>query len=224
MLHHYSELYFYASFTNIAYLWNMEFWVGTGANFHLLKQLALCAMLNGEKELASKYFRLLKQSLFYKTWAEEHEQYNNDHGLLMKHPVYSLIKYYMPEEDFVAPINFPLPAYYMFLQESFIKNGERCILARLYLKNLDQFMHVMQVVSKKKELPACMQEALLIYAAGHNDPTILQKFKINKRQQEIVSRFLTEYERYKNNPPLAREKLEKYKGTYCYFYFCTKLH
>jgi hypothetical protein len=223
ILYYYSDLYFHASFTNAAYLWSMEFWVGAGANFYLLKQMALCAMLNGEKELASKYFNLLKQSLFYKKWAEEQEQYNNDPKMLMEHPVYKQIKYYMPKENFVIPIDRSLPVYYMFLRESFYKNAERGILAALYLKDFNQFMRIMQAMDGKNELSACMQEGLIIYAAFSNDFALLEKFRIDKRLKEKVIYCVNEYKKYGNNPDLLKERLKKnYKGTYCYYYFFIK--
>ena len=212
-----SDIYFYGSFVNVAYLWDMEFWVGTGANFSLLKQMALCAMLSGEKELASKYLNLLKQSLFYKKWAEEH---SNNPDILTENPAYKQIKQYMPEEDFVIPSKYPFPFYYQCLGESFAKNVERCILASLYTKNFGWFMQIMAVVRTEDELPDCIQEALIIYAMLNNNFAPLERFKFNKKLEEKVVYCVNECSKYKNNPKLVEEKLRKrYKGTYCYYYF-----
>ena len=222
-LYYYSELFFHASFPNVAYLWNMEFLVSMGSNFHLLKQMALCAMLSGEKELASKYLNLLKQSLFYKKWAEKQERYNDNPDTLMENPVYKQIKQYMPEENFVIPVNYSLPIYYMFLEKSFVKNKEKCLLAGLYTRDIKQFMQDMQSVQSDDELPVCVQEGLLIYAIANNDFRVLERFRIDGKLKEKVTRFVNEYKRYGNNPNLAEEKLRKnYKGTYCYFYFFKK--
>jgi hypothetical protein len=222
-LYYYSELYFYASFPNVAYFWNMEFWVAMKANVHLLKQMALCAMLNGEKELASRYFNLLKQSLFYKKWAEEQERYNDNPDMLMKNPVYKQLKQYIPVENFIIPANYSLPIYYHYLQNPFTNNIERYILASLYLRDLNRFMWVMQTARSEAELPACMQEGLLIHALVNNDFSALERFKINEKLKEKVFGFVNEYNKYKDNPKLAEEKLKKnYRGTYCYFYFFKK--
>ena len=222
---YHSDLHLYASFPNVAYFWNMEFWTGTGANIYLLKQMALCAMLNGEKKLAARYFNLLKQSLFYKTWAEEQEQYNDNPDILTKHPVYKQIKQYVPEENFVVLTQYPFPYYYQFFQESFAKNIERCILASLYVRDFNWFIQIMQVVQTEDELPDCMQEALLIHALLNNDFSLLEKFKINKKLEEKVTYCVKECNKYKNNPKLVEEKLRRrYKGTYCYFYFFATLN
>jgi hypothetical protein len=221
-LFYYSELYFYASFPNVAYFWNMEFWVAMKSNVDLLKQMTLCAMLNGEKELASKYFNLLKQSLFHKKFAEEQEQYNNP-DMLMKNPLYKQLKKYIPEENFVIPANYSLPIYYHYLRNPFTNNIERYILASLYLRDLNRFMFVMQAARSEAELPTCMQEGLLIYAMVNNDFPALERFKINEELKEKVFGFVNEYKKYGDNPKLAEEKLKKkYMGTYCYFYFFKK--
>jgi len=220
---YYSDLYFYASFPNIAYLWSMTYWVGSGGNFYFLKQMALCAMLNGEKELASRYFNLLKQSLFHKAWAEEQERYNNDPNILTKNPVYNQIKQYMPEEDFVIPIRYPLPVYYQFLGESFWKNAERAILASLYIKDLNLFMQIMQAIYSENEFPACMQEGLVLYAMFNNNFTAIERFEVNKTLAEKVINCVNIYNECGNNKELAEEKLKKdYQGSYCYFYFFGK--
>jgi hypothetical protein len=222
-LYFYGDLCFYASFPNLSYLWSMEFWVSSGANFYLLKQMALSAMLNEEKELASKYFNLLKQSLFYKKWAEEQERYNDNPGMLAENQVYKHIKQYIPQEDFAIPIQYSFPYYYRFFKKSFTNNGERRILASLYLGDLNLFMRIMQFVPAKNELPTYVQEAILLYAILNNNFIVLESFRINKNLKEKVIRFVNEYKKYGNNKKLAEEKLKKdYKGTYCYFYFFAK--
>ena len=224
--YYYSDLYFYASFPNVAYLWDMEFMVVSGANFYLLKQMALCAILNGEKELASKYLNVLKQSLFYKTWAEKQEQYNNNPEIITQNSVYKQIKQYMPEDNFVIPIKLPFPFHYQELREiSFLKNMERCILASLYIKDLGQFMQIMQFLDGEQELPDCMQEGLIMYALLNNDFNLSNNFKISERIKNKVTNCITEYNKYRNDPKTAEERLKKeYEGSYCYFYFFANLN
>jgi len=221
--YYYSELFFYASFPNVAYFWNMEFLTGVGVNFHLLKQMALCSMLNGEKELASRYLDLLKQSLFYKEWAEKQEQYNNNPDMLMKNPVYEQMRQYEPKENFVIPMNYSLPVYYKFLQRVSTKNMERYILACLYTSDLKTFAHIMQHIRTKEDLPVCVQEALLIYSIITNDSAILKRFKINKQLKENVTYCMNVYKKYGSNRDLAEQQLKKHKGTYCYFYLFSNI-
>jgi len=220
--HYYSDLYFHASFLNVAYLWNMEFWVVTGSRFYFLKQMALYAILSGEKELASRYLHLLKQSLFYKKWAEEQERYINDPEILKENKVYSQIKHFIPKEDFIAPVNYLFPNFYLYLGWTSPENMERCMLACLYTKNLDRFISIMRSIGSKGELPACMQEGLLIYAIGMNDFAVLEKFNIDRKLKENVIHCVNVYKQYENNRELAEKKLKACKGTYCYFYFFSK--
>ena len=79
-------------------------------------------------------------------------------------------------------------------------------------------MMIMQSIRSKIDLPACMQEAVLMYAISKNDPALLERFKIDEKLKEDVIHFVSVYKKYGNDRKLAEEKLKKYKGTYCYFY------
>jgi len=221
-VYYHSELFFYASFTNVAYLWNMEFMMGVGTNFHLLKQMALCSILNGEKELASRYLNLLKQSLFYKKWAIKQERYNNNPIALLENPVYHQIKQHMPEENFIIPMQHTLPIYYKFLWgNSLSKNLERAVLANLYIKDLNSYVQIMQYVNLP-ELPDCMQEALIIHAMINNDYSLLSRFRINNQLKEKVTSFVSECQKQRKlniSQQEAKQRLKNYKGTYSYHYF-----
>jgi hypothetical protein len=143
--------------------------------------------------------------------------------MLAENPVYKQIKHYMPEEDFVIPIRYPFPHYYRLFKKSLMKNGERCILANLYLRDLNLFMQIMQIAHIKSGLPTYVQEAILLYAMLNNNFAVLDRFKIDENLKKKVHYCVNEYKKHKNNPKLAEEKLKKnYKGTYCYFYFFGK--
>lgn len=78
------QMNYYGGQTNICYRWAVELSVEFGWQVSRLKLLVKCALLNGERELAQKYNRRLKQTLFHKAWAEKYQQYT-DHPEQMKH-------------------------------------------------------------------------------------------------------------------------------------------
>lgn len=56
--------------TNFAIRWCIENGVEYGPKFNNLKILALCSLINGEGDAASKYLNILKNTIYYKDWAE----------------------------------------------------------------------------------------------------------------------------------------------------------
>jgi len=66
-------IYFNHAKINFAYRWCIENSVEYGYSFDNLKMLAKCAIINHEWDLARRYLDILKQSLYYKDWAEKYE-------------------------------------------------------------------------------------------------------------------------------------------------------
>lgn len=59
---------------NFAIRWCIENGVEYGFNINDYKILIKCALVSGEEEVAHKYINILKQTLFYKEWAEHYEK------------------------------------------------------------------------------------------------------------------------------------------------------
>lgn len=66
-----SLIYYHYGMPNYSYRLCMERGVEFGWRVEQLKYMARCSILNGEMQLARKYLRLLKQTLFHDTWADE---------------------------------------------------------------------------------------------------------------------------------------------------------
>ncbi len=84
----------------------------------LTKRMAECCIINGQYKVALKYISILKQSLFYRTWAEEAETMLGKENWVNSHPVYGRLRQYRLDTPF------------------FYSYGEvNKIFAHLYLKN-----------------------------------------------------------------------------------------
>lgn len=81
-------IYFNYAKLNFCYRWCLEDAVEYGMKVEYLKYMARCAIFSGDKLVARKYLRTLKQTRFHADWAEEQEKLLNDPALLKKDPLY----------------------------------------------------------------------------------------------------------------------------------------
>jgi len=68
------NLYLHYGVPNYCYRWCLEDGVEFGWRADHLKYLVRCSLLNGEWQVALKYIDLLKQTKYYREWAEHYEQ------------------------------------------------------------------------------------------------------------------------------------------------------
>lgn len=66
-----------------------------------LRRMAECNIVNGQYLVASKYIDLLKQSLFYSSWARQAEAYLYDEGRIANQPEWNQKRQYRLDEDFL---------------------------------------------------------------------------------------------------------------------------
>lgn len=66
-----------------------------------MKRMAECQIVNGRYKVAGKYLDILKQSLFYRNWAEEHERFIMDETAVETDPVYAYLRQVRFEKDFL---------------------------------------------------------------------------------------------------------------------------
>lgn len=79
-----SLIYYNHAKTNFAYRWCIENSVEFGYTFDDTKLLARCALVSGEWDVAKKYLDILKQSIYYKDWAEKYYPILKNHALIKK--------------------------------------------------------------------------------------------------------------------------------------------
>lgn len=63
------------------------------------KRIAECYIINGKYALAQKHLNLLKNSLFYCSWAKEAEQYLGHEAKINSHPIWGRLRQLRPKED-----------------------------------------------------------------------------------------------------------------------------
>lgn len=221
-----TDLYFYCSLPHKAYRWEMEKWVTTGRNFEELKHFVIYALIRDEQALAHKYIDLLKQSTFYKGWAEDYEKYiGHRDQLFADFPSFKKVVDREVKENIYTQ-NTNLQLAYAKYKHPTPEQLQFRLMLDLYYLNMDQFVADFSVAKDMytQQMPSYLQEAVTIYAMKINNPNILRMFPINPQVVQQTQNFFSEFSQYKNDKEAGAKAMERYKGTFVYHMIYSNLY
>jgi hypothetical protein len=98
------EIYYHLGLVNTAQRFafeGMEAIPGNQKSVRSIRRLAETNIINGQYEVARKYLFLLKQTLFYKKWAEKAETYLYNEEKINAHPEWGKLRQFRPKKDFL---------------------------------------------------------------------------------------------------------------------------
>ncbi len=212
----------YAGLTNPAYHTAMELITINGPRLHNLKVMAICALLNGEKELARKLLKVIGSTPFEDAFVEKYAPMIDEPKLIEADPTLQHIRQLAPMEDRFEQ-NYRTPAflgYNLGLLSGTDNTLLTSIAACLYTKDLDNMLTRARILQKKQYLPTCVQEAIAV-AALKRDGLLKQFPNINPFIEDKVRSFFLDAKPYsKDKKALRKELKEKWLGTYMYYYYC----
>lgn len=93
-----------------------------------MMRMAECRIVNGQYKVASKYVDILKHTLFYREWAEEHEKFLFNEELVEADPVYHYLRVVRSEEDYL----FHYPEMDKMLAKLYAHNNNNIMAAWYY--------------------------------------------------------------------------------------------
>ena len=93
-----------------------------------MMRMAECRIVNGQYKVASKYIDILKHTLFYRKWAEEHERFLFNEELVDADPVYHYLRVVRSEEDYL----FNYPEMDKMLAKLYAQNNNNIMAAWYY--------------------------------------------------------------------------------------------
>jgi len=222
--------YFQYGKMNYCYKWCMEGMVEYGMNAYYLNYFVLSCIFNGEKELAQKYNDILKKTLFHRKWANDHQPFIDDPGLLETNSSFNKIKPLTRFDDYLDG-DHGLLEHYIRNSFAFLRGGppemvELCILYNMELKNIERFWPAFFYWCKtNKRIPVHFQEAALIYNhLEHKYPLDLSRF--DKTVLANFDRFLAFVKQYANYPESAVKDMyyKQFGNTFWYYYFFVNDH
>lgn len=126
--------YQYGKF-NFCYRWCIENAVEYGWRAEYLKHAARCMLLSGQHKLAMRYIDILKETLFYRSWACEMEEYVNNPQRISK------------QEEFRMPLLMYSYPDALELDDSYVE---------VYLSKSLSNIHTKRMPASMPKLPLCL--------------------------------------------------------------------
>jgi hypothetical protein len=152
-----------------------------------IRRLAETNLINGHYEVANKYLSLLKQTLFYKKWAEEAATYLYNEEKINAHPEWGKLRQFRPKKDFLFSEQEKDQMLGLLYQNNTNNRMayEYLLAYTLLVKDLLHFYEYYRLLENKKQdeaIPKSYQEALVFisgkanFKAGQNEEVFYKQY------------------------------------------------
>lgn len=193
-----------------------------GPRLAVLKRLALCALLQGERSLCHKYLTMIAANPFENAFVERLHTYlahpdRVTHDETLAHVMHLAPHDSQFEQAYTPPIYI---GYNLALTRGNAYGLQTSLAACLYAKRLDDLPQRADVLAANgRPFPDVLQQALVI--ASQQRPELIQRYpQIGRFVPAELTAFLTDAQPYKDEPATMRRKLrDRWGGTYYYYYF-----
>ena len=213
---YYAEACLSAGLVYPAYHHAMERMVIDGPTCYTLKQLTLCALLNGEYALANRYLYLLSNMPFEQEFVRKYMPMVAHPERILSDAYFHRILEMVPMADtFEQAYRAPLFIGYN-VQTNQVRSAaalEASLVACLYTKMLPAVVQRAQAY-RGKPLPPVVEQAIALYALEY--PEVLSHFPISQQVVQQVKGFVKQYV---SHPPKDIEALRKEYGQFYPFYY-----
>lgn len=230
-----SECNLHAGLSYPAYHVAMEQLVTLGPRLRTYKLLALCALLNGERALAERYFYTIGQMPGNQAWIDRYRPMLTDRSLLQADPMLANILSMAPMEKRFEQ-NYRKPAFLGYnvgmmqgSDASLITSVATC----MYSKDLDNFLMRAGALRNKMHLPHAALQAIAIASVRReglrerfpecNDMVMseLRAFiQAASPYLEALNAASTDEAKLSARREMATALREDWLGSYFYYYYC----
>lgn len=205
----------------VAYHYYLEYMVLNGPSTYNLKNLAICSILQGEKELAQKYLTILSKVPFEGRFVERYSAMLENPKLIDEDAHLAAIKELAPREDKFEQ-QYRQPAflgYNLGLNSAPDKAIFTTVAACLYSKDLLQLVPRLGIMKQKGvQLSGIVLQAICCMSV--KNPDILKQYPEAQMEMNNFQQFLTESKPYiKDKDQLRKVLKENWLGTYYYYYY-----
>jgi hypothetical protein len=225
-------LYYHYGRMNFCYRWCLEDAVEYGWKVDYLKYMVRTSLISGEPDLAMKYIRTLKKTLFYRGWAEKYEKMANNPELIAKdREMASILPLYQYKDQLdgdnslveIYLLNYFAHTHFDYSTPMFDEAGLMCALI---LKDIPTFWNNFFYYAnshKENRMPTHYQEAALLY--GNLEKTVdISKMPFDKKVEARFSDFMRfaqkhAVENVERDPKAKKLFYERFGDTFWYFYF-----
>ena len=224
-------LYFNYGQLNFCYRWCLEDGVEYGWRIDYYKYMLKCALLNGEFKVAQKYVDILKQTKYYKEWAEKYEAYIKNPKLIEKDPEFKPILPLLKVDDVLTSDNTLIEVFlltrFLNIESNDPQLQELSLIAALQMKDIQQywprFFHYARL-HPNGHMPVHYQEAALLYGNLEHEVDI-STMPFDKEVQDTFQDFMTAAQ--KTYAGMSEEQMkplmyDRFGSTFFYEYFFTR--
>lgn len=216
---------FYTGLLCTAYHFAMERIVTDGPSVYLLRRMALCAMLNGEKNLAYKYLTILSSVPFERDFVDKVHPLVANYEAVIQNPEYKCVLDQVPvrntfEQAFQTPI---FIGYNIRLATGRSMTALHTALgACLYAKESNEFVLHTQPLAGTNALAKNVSDAIAMLQP--TDPRLQKMFPQDQWGLTQLNTFLMAAQPYVKDRKAGAEKLFKnFHNYYPYYYYFENL-
>ena len=198
-----------------------------GWNVELLKYLTRCAIFSNEHQAARKFLDILRQTCFYRSWADYMEKLMNDKQLLANDPETGPVTHMMHYSDKLDAVEGWVEKCIMTTLAQHDSNDlyfqEQAVLGAMWTRDRDYFWPRLEhyyEINKNGHLPRIFQEAAWLFANLEGQEG-LDEWQLDKGVQESFYEFMKLMEQFRKQPSgqLRQWLYEKYGDTYYFEFF-----
>lgn len=221
-----SEIYFNLGLINASQecaFESMETTPNLNISVRSIKRLAETNLINGNYEVAKKYIRLLKCTIFYRKWALDTEKFLYNDDIIDKHPFWGEKRTLMLKKDLffkVQNMESTIKMLYILLSENPQNRIAFEYLMAYYLINKDilNLINICPIIDKLNlsEIPISFQEAMiLVIGLTPNNQLADISLYISEYTKTRMKAYTNIYTAYQNPQEFLRKK---FSGTYWYYF------
>ena len=216
-----SDVFFDLCLLNTSEQWAYEAIAARGDTAWNIQRLALINLLKENNDIAAKYLKMLRKTLWLRNWAIEHQKYLSNSKDLWENPQYQRIKNTIPASNFLVSYREPELCLEELLNNTKNKMAFEYFMAYCLLDGeISQFIKHLNRMNdfNYPKIPRHFEEAMLIYIQLTGRKDIIPPGK--KVSKETIIRF-NEFNqitaKYRNNKNAAYNELKKFRDTYWFY-------
>jgi hypothetical protein len=215
---------FYAiGLINEAQRWAYEEMVVYGPRPQNMKLLIKSSLINGKYSLAEKYCDILKNTLFYRAWAQEYEKLSGDSVAIKSNPDLGRKINTLPGDDFFIFLespqdNLPLLVNYNTANKEAFEYLMSWLLLSKEVEMLVNNIKLMKNMGYTR-IPRHIEEAVMIYYNSQGVFPDLGGLTISNETRMRFDNYFATYMTARQSPATLKEKMQKQFGNTFWYYF-----
>ncbi|MHC4565332.1 MAG: DUF6057 family protein [Planctomycetota bacterium] len=216
-----SDLFFDLALINESEHWAYEAIAANGDTAWNLQRLVQVYLLEGQRDIAAKYLRMLQKTVWHKAWATEHQEYLSDSNDFWANPRSQYIRKMMPVSDFLVSPTEPELCLEELLNNTKNRMAFEYFMAHCLLEGeIGRFMKHLHRLNDfdYPRIPRHFEEAMLIYnqLTGGKGISLPGK-SISEETIRKFNDFNSIRAKHRNSKEAAYEELKKYRNTYWFY-------